>query len=84
MGEDKEKSEQPRNLTKDAVVIARVIQSIFFAVFILGVALMAGDYIPTVANIPISSMNISITLYGLLGMISCEFFARRLGKVGSK
>ena len=72
------------NYTKDAVVVARVIQSIFFAVFILGVSLMTGDYIPTVTNIPISSVNISITLYGLLGMISCEFFARRLSKVGDK
>jgi len=61
------------------VLIIRVIQSLLFGVFILGISMSVGDYMP-IMHLPISPMSASTTIYGALGMIVCEYLARRFEK----
>jgi hypothetical protein len=60
----------------DLVLVIRVIQSILFGVFILGVSMSIGDLMPY-AKLPISPMSATTMTYGALGMIVCEYLARR-------
>lgn len=62
---------------------AKVIQGIFFGVFLfgvflLGVALAAGD-VSVLVELPVSAISVTTAVYGLLGMLACEFVARRVG-----
>jgi hypothetical protein len=68
---------------KDAVVVIRVVQGILFGVFILGIAMMFGDASEAI-KLPfnISPLSLTITIYGILGMVACEVFSWRLGKGG--
>jgi len=77
MGEKVKKTEGSGQT--DLVLIIRVIQSLLFGVFILGISMAFGDYMP-IMHLPISPMSATTTLYGALGMIVCEYLARRFEK----
>ena len=62
--------------TKQYVIIFRVIQSFFVGLFALGVSLIIGDYTEYVQT-PISSIAIVTTIFGLIGAVLTEFYARK-------
>ena len=75
MPENTEKVNWPKNVK----IFARVAQGIFFGVFLLGVSMIFGDLAPII-DLPISPLSMTTTVYGVLGMIACEFVAWRAGR----
>jgi len=62
--------------TKQYVIIFRVIQSFFVGLFTLGLSLISGDYVKYI-QLPISSIAITTTIFGLVGAVLTEFYARK-------
>ena len=73
MTED-ESNEETRS--KQIALYAKVAQGFFLALFFLGVSIGVGDIAP-ILEIPLSAFSMSTMTYGLLGMLGCEFVARR-------
>ena len=73
MSEDKSNEE---TRSKQITLYAKVAQGFFLALFFLGVSIAAGDVAPML-DIPFSPFSMSTMTYGLLGMLGCEFIARR-------
>ena len=61
---------------KKVALYAKVAQGFFLALFFLGVSVGVGDIAPML-QIPLSAFSMSTMTYGLLGMLGCEFIARR-------
>ncbi|GAH48683.1 unnamed protein product, partial [marine sediment metagenome] len=55
---------------------AKVLQGFFLALFFLGVSTGTGD-LATMLEIPLSPFSMSTMTYGLLGILGCEYIARR-------
>lgn len=64
---------------KDVVIGIRGIQAIMLGIFALGLSMMLGDICGAI-NIPISSFSLTTTMFGAMGSILCEFFARKAEK----
>jgi len=64
---------------KMSVVTFRVFQAICLGVFAMGLSMMAGDYTDFV-QFPISALSITTTIFGLLGAVITEIFARQADK----
>ena len=73
MSEDKSNEE---TRSKQITLYAKVAQGFFLALFFLGVSIAIGDVAPML-DIPFSPFSMSTMTYGLLGMLGCEFIARR-------
>ncbi len=58
------------------ILYAKVLQGFFLALFFLGVSIGVGDLAPML-EIPLSPFSLGTMTYGLLGMLGCEFIARR-------
>ena len=61
---------------KWAVIYIRVGQAICLGVFTLGISMMAGDLVGTI-KLPVSALSLTTTLFGGIGAIICEMFARK-------
>jgi hypothetical protein len=74
-GKPKEETAQKKkNGTKQTF---RIFQAIFSGVFALGLSSMAGD-LTGAWNLPFSSFSITTTMFGFIGMVICEIFARNI------
>ena len=58
------------------ILYAKVLQGFFLALFFLGVSTGIGD-LAEMLQIPVSSFSMSTMTYGILGMLGCEYIARR-------
>jgi len=58
---------------------ARLVQAVFMGVLLLGASLMIGEY-AEIVSVPFSELSVSTTVYGFLGMVACEYVARRFGR----
>ena len=54
----------------------RVAQAISAGIFTFGLAGMTGDMTGSL-GLPISSFSITTTLFGMMGMLVCDIFARK-------
>ncbi len=70
MGDDK-KGSFVRNI--------RIGQAIFLGVFTLGLSMMGGD-LSEALHIPVSALSLTTTLFGAMGALVCEIFARKAEK----
>ncbi len=61
---------------KSAVVVFRVFQALCLSVFAMGLSMMAGDYAGAI-NLPFSSLSLGTTIFGLLGSVITEVFAKQ-------
>jgi len=57
-------------------LIFRVSQAFFVGLFTLGISLVTGD-LSSYAKMPISSISITTTLFGLIGMIMSGYYAKK-------
>ena len=58
--------EQRRN--KNVVVTFRIMQSISYGVFALGLSMMGGEWVGAV-KLPFSNISVTLTVFGLIGAI---------------
>jgi len=61
---------------KQIILYAKVFQGFFLALFFLGVSIAVGD-LAEMLQIPVSSFSMASMTYGVLGMLGCEYIARR-------
>jgi len=62
---------------KEKIVVgSRIFQAIFMAIFVLGLSMILAD-LTGYCELPVSALSVSTTIYGLLGMLVCEFLARK-------
>ena len=57
-------------------LIFRVSQAFFAGLFTLGISLITGD-LSSYAKMPISSISVTTTLFGLIGMIMSGYYAKK-------
>ena len=74
-----EKFNQGKVDGKKLAMRARIVQALFLGLFTLGLSMSVGD-VSSVWEYPVSSMSITTTVFGLMGAIVCEIFARRAEK----
>ena len=68
------------NIEKKSFVRSiRIGQAIFLGIFTLGLSMMGGD-LSEALHIPVSSLSLTTTLFGAMGALVCELFARRAEK----
>ena len=63
-------------MKKKVSFYAKVAQTFFLALFLLGLSSGIGDYTAVLA-IPLSAFSVSSMTYGLVGAIACEYVSRR-------
>jgi len=61
---------------KIVALYAKVFQGFFLALFFLGVSVAVGD-VAAVVQLPFSPFSMTSMSYGILGMLGCEYIARR-------
>ncbi|MFA6089600.1 MAG: hypothetical protein WC755_07080 [Candidatus Woesearchaeota archaeon] len=61
---------------KSLIVTFRVLQSLCFGVFALGLSFMAGDYTAFIKT-PFSTMAITTTIFGLMGSVITGIMAKQ-------
>lgn len=71
-----EKSFDEEGRKKQVVLYAKVFQGFFLALFFLGISIAVGD-LAVMLQIPVSSFSMASMTYGILGMLGCEYIARR-------
>lgn len=82
MSEDKELGEHMKKAgyepveDKSTQVGIRVVQAFCVGMFTLGISMMAGD-ISGAVHLPVSALSITTTLFGGIGSVMCEAFARK-------
>jgi len=75
----KELNEFGRPKLNNSVVTIRIFQAIFMSVFAFGIASMGGDYAAFVQS-PVSILSVTASIFGLLGTIMTEVYARMAAK----
>lgn len=61
---------------KQVVLYAKVFQGFFLALFFLGVSIGVGD-VSAAMELPLSPFSVASMTYGVLGMLGCEFIAKK-------
>lgn len=75
--EERRKLEEEGVTASDAQVGVRCAQALCMGIFTLGLSMMVGD-VSGAVKFPVSAMSITTTLFGGMGTIICEFYARWL------